>query len=184
MVQLGIWVTAQFTRLAALVREVRMEQHYWRQQEQLRRYVQQPQQPQLRPQVNEPVLVTAAASSAISASDSADSNAASTPAGASSSATSSLTAAVTGLSSATLNDPAVGDSATHSDDAQMVPFLPLIIIQGQDWYFLAASQNASGGTVRRTSQFFFFSALSTCGPNFNAPYFQPTIFNLLLVYYA
>ena len=30
---------------------------------------------------------------------------------------------------------------------QMIPFLPLIVVQGHDWYFLAASQGENGQTV-------------------------------------
>ena len=36
-------------------------------------------------------------------------------------------------------------------DADQMPFLPLIIVQGHDWYFLAASRGKYGQTVR-----FFF----------------------------
>jgi CCR4-NOT transcriptional regulation complex NOT5 subunit len=82
--------------------------------------------------------------------DDADSSAASATASSSNTAASSATAeTVTGASSATTADAAVQDSATSAGNATaMLPYLPLIIIQGHNWYFLAASQSASGGTVR------------------------------------
>lgn len=32
-------------------------------------------------------------------------------------------------------------------DVKTIPFLPIIVIQGHDWYFLAASRGECGGTV-------------------------------------
>lgn len=33
-------------------------------------------------------------------------------------------------------------------DVETIPFLPIIVIQGHDWYFLAASRGENGETVR------------------------------------
>jgi TolA-binding protein len=167
-IQCGVWVTAQFSRLDRLVACVREAQNLERQEEQQEEQQDEqqqqqqqqqqaqrqmpPQWPQL-PQRIGHMSLGATTTSASSSTTLAGEATASTPTSTAGAGASFTTAAVEAPSSATGSSIHNAD-AGHADAPTMIPFLPLVIVQGHDWHFLAATQNEMGGTVR--GHFFSF----------------------------
>jgi biotin carboxyl carrier protein len=160
LVQQSVWITAHFTRLAVLLAEVRDEQRAQRLQEQLRkderppRQQQQQQQPQ---QAGKPYQSAAAATAPPTASaTSTAASAALAAAGTRSTRLSFQTAASSVPTTAAPVNPAVGEGKGTAGGVDMAPFL--IVIQGHDWNFLAATRDEQGGTacsMTRTNESFF-----------------------------
>jgi hypothetical protein len=137
-VQCAVWVAAQFNRLEKLVAGVREAQSLEWQAVQLQLQEQEPPpppplSPHLPQRVGEMSLgtTTSASGSTTIARDAS----ATTPA-----STCSAPSSATGVSTHnTDNGPAAAPA--------MIPFLPLIIVQGHEWHFLAATRSVTGRTV-------------------------------------
>jgi hypothetical protein len=159
--QSGIWATAQFSRLEALLADVRTAQNSERQEQQEQLLLLQqapalmpptppalPLAPQVQQRTGDMSLGTAAAVEPATVAD--PPAAAATPTTAPSDATTlfSMAAAAADAPTFATSSSAPGFLDRYSDAPSMIPFLPLVIIQGHDWHFLAATQNSNGGTVR------------------------------------
>jgi hypothetical protein len=156
--QCGMWATAQYTWLKALGRGLRAMRRLERQAA-LQHQQQQPQQQMQEQEVSPPPQLpqrlgdmTIRPPSA-PASDSSDSGSASTPLNPTAPSSVFSAAAAAGPRSAT--DTSICGDDQGDDEVSMIPFLPLVIVQGHDWHFLAASPSSTG-TVRRCFLFWFF----------------------------
>jgi hypothetical protein len=164
-VQCAVWVTAQYTWLKKLVKDLREARILQRQELLLQ---QRPSQSPQLPQRMEGMTIrpTSAPASATAADESA-----STPASTAAATASDTTASGDNTSSATgASTLADRDGASN---ATMIPFLPLVIVQGHHWHFLAASLSETGTvssflstcyfpTHRHVSNLIFSSAIFPC----------------------
>jgi hypothetical protein len=155
-VQCAVWATAHFSRLKLLVKDVGEAQSLERQE----RQQQQQQQPVPLLAENMGNMAIRSANTAPSAVPEAGMSA-STPASTAEAATPSSTAATDDPSSAT--GVSTLESGNGPSEPTMIPFLPLIIVQGHDWHFLAATLSPTG-TVSRLFFFLFLFDRLCCAP--------------------
>ncbi len=163
-VQCAVWATAQYSRLKALVKHVRETQRHDDMMEEAAEPLKSPQQPQQPYQPHQPhqlhqqqqqqyepcwpQLEHHIGNMALSPAADTDASA-STPAS-TAKAAASLSSAVASQAQSSATGISAQDASSsrgRCDDAPMIPFLPLIIVQGHDWHFLAASLSPTG-TVR------------------------------------